>query len=269
MGEAPPAALPMAASTPIGDGAGPGPTGEALARAARLAGAGLTGEALAELRAVAASREGRSRAAAAAQLAEALGDAELPFRMARDHLGLTRRAERWLYPVAFAQTLPQRAREAGIDPYLYLSVMRRESAFRRDARSGAGALGLVQLIPPTAERLAVVHGVAPSRVRSLEDPGVSIPLGAAYLGLLADRFVQPAVFLAAYNAGPVAVAGWVTARAGVPLDVWVEDVAYRETRRYVKAVLADAVVFRSIWEGSALALDGTERTPATREGVAF
>ncbi|MFL5261008.1 MAG: transglycosylase SLT domain-containing protein [Anaeromyxobacteraceae bacterium] len=265
LGEPAPAALPAAAPAPPAEG----PAGDALARAARLAGAGLTASALAELRAIASSREVRTRAAAVAQLADALGDAELPFRMARDALAPTRRAQRWLYPAAFPEILPESAREAGVDPWLYRSVMRRESAFRRDARSGAGAVGLVQLIPPTAERLAIVYGVRPSQVRSLEDPGVSVPLGAAYLALLSERFAQPAVVLAAYNAGPPAAAAWASARAGVPLDAWVEDIAYRETRRYVKAVLADAVVFRSLHEGGALALDGAVRVPAPRDGVGF
>jgi soluble lytic murein transglycosylase len=147
--------------------------------------------------------------------------------------------------------------------------MRRESAFRPDARSGAGAVGLVQLIPPTAERLAQVLGVPASAARELERPEVSVPLGAQYLALLVDRFRDPAVALAAYNAGPTAAAAWARSSAGVPLDRFAEDVPYRETRRYVKVVAADTVVYRALWEGGALALDGERPVPAPRQGVAF
>ncbi len=241
---------------------------DALARAARLLGTGLTAEALAELRVAAASREAHSAAALLAQLAEIAGDAELPFRMARDHLAPTRRAQRWLYPRPFRELMAGGV-EATVDPYLYLAVMRRESAFRPDARSGAGAVGLVQLIPPTAERVAVVHGVAPGSVRELELPEVSLPLGAAYLGLLTERFAVPAVVLAAYNAGPPSAAKWARDRAGMPLDEWAEDIPFRETRRYVKNVNADYVLYRALWEGGPLMLDGSLPVPAPREGVGF
>jgi len=268
LGERPPA-LAAAPSSPLPDGPGRGPPGETLARAARLLGAGLTAEALSELRTVAAGRDARAAAALVAQLAQAMGDAELPFRMARDHLAPTRRALRWLYPLAFPEVLPASAAHAGADPHLDLAVMRRESAFRPDARSAAGAVGLVQLIPPTAERLASVEGVPGARVQRLERPEVSVPLGAAYLGLLAERFVDPAVVLAAYNAGPVAAAAWARERAELPLDEWVEDVPFRETRRYVKNVTADYLVYRALWAGGALSLDGARRVPPPREGVAF
>jgi soluble lytic murein transglycosylase len=204
-----------------------------------------------------------------AQLAEAVGDAELPFRMARDHLPPSRRALRWLYPRAHADLVEASARATGCDPELYLAVMRRESAFRPDARSGAGAVGLVQLIPPTAERLAEVHGVSPAAVRDLESPAVSLPLGAAYLALLAERFRDPAVVLAAYNAGPPAAARWALGRAGLPLDEWVESIPFRETRRYVRSVSADAVVYAALWRGGSLSIDGAREIPAPRAGVAF
>jgi len=266
-GEQPPV-LAGTPGAPLWDGPGRGPAGDALVRAAALAGTGLNAVAVGELRALAGTREGREHAALIAQLAEVAGDAELPFRMARDHLAPTRRALRWLYPRAFPELLPGAAREAGVDASLYLAVMRRESAFRPDARSGAGAIGLVQLIPPTSERLAQVLGL-PAAAQELERPEVSVPLGAQYLALLVDRFREPAVALAAYNAGPIAAAAWARSSADVPLDRFVEDVPYRETRRYVKSVAADAVVYRALWEGGALALDGERPVPAPRQGVAF
>ena len=267
MGERPPAlAVPVAAPLPE---AAPAPAADALSRAARLLGAGLPGAALAELRASAARRDVRAAAPLLAQLAEMAGDAELPFRMARDHLSPTSRTQRWLYPRPFRDLMTSGSAVAPVDPYLYLAVMRRESAFRPDARSGAGAIGLVQLIPPTAERLAVVHGLQPGQAHRLELPEVSVPLGAAYLTLLLERFGDPAVVLAAYNAGPPAVARWARSRAGLPLDEWAEDVPFRETRRYVKNVTADYVLYRALWEEGALLVDGSRRIPPPREGIGF
>lgn len=268
VGEAP-AALPARSSPPIPDGPVTSPAGEPLTRAAGLLGAGLTAEGLAELRALAGSRHAAGFAPLIAQLAEAAGDAELPFRVARDQLPSSRRAQRWLYPLAYPEMVPISCSRAGVDPSLCLAVMRRESAFRPDARSGAGAVGLVQLIPPTAERLATVHGVSPSELRSLDLPEVSVPAGAAYLGLLTDRFVDTAVVLAAYNAGPTPAAAWARDRAGLPLDEWVEDIPFRETRRYVKSVMADFVVYRALWEGGPLAIDGARTIRPPRQGVAF
>ncbi len=261
--------LAAAPSTALPDGPGVGASGEGLARAARLLASGLAAEALAELRALAAGRDARAVAGQVAQLAEVAGDAELPYRMARNHLAPTRRALRWLYPRAFAELLPATAARAGTDPYLNWAVMRRESTFRPDARSGAGAVGLTQLIPPTAERLAAVHGVPRARVRRLDLPEVSIPLGVAYLALLTERFVNTAVVLAAYNAGPVPAAAWARDRAGLPLDEWAEDIPFRETRRYVKNVTADYVLYRALWEGGALTIDGDQPVPAPREGIGF
>ena len=75
--------------------------------------------------------------------------------------------------------------------------------------------------------------------------------------------------LAAYNAGPQAVSAWLAGRAGAPVDEWVEDIPFRETRRYVKDVTADWAMYRALWEGAPLAVDGGRALPAPREGVAF
>jgi soluble lytic murein transglycosylase len=240
-----------------------------LQDAVNLLSVGLRADALAALRALPVTKDPRLLAGMAAELAAAAGDAEIPFRVARDLLPTTRRSLRWLYPVAFEPLISRSAAEAGCDLDLYLALMRRESAFRPDARSGAGAIGLVQLIPPTAERLAALHGVPARDVRLLEEPAVSAPLGAAYLSLLIDRFGEPAIALAAYNAGPPQALAWARTRGGAPLDEWVEGIPYRETRRYVKNVLADAAVYRSLWHGGALALDGTRAIPPPAEGIAF
>lgn len=248
-----------------GDGPGPGAAGAALTRAAALLSAGLEQEArtaLAEL-----ARAPGPSAARLAQLAAATGDAELPARVARDHLPVTRRSLGWAHPLAFGVPLSLAAAAAGVDPHLLLAIARRESGFRPEVRSSAGAEGPFQLLPATEERLALSAGVAgPGR---LSDPAQAVASGGLYLGLLSDRFGHPAAAVAAYNAGPAAAAVWGRTLAGLPLDEWVEDLPFRETRRYVKAVLADAGVYRWLYQGGDLGIDGLVRMPAPVEGIGF
>jgi soluble lytic murein transglycosylase len=217
-----------------------------LAVAVELLGLGLRGEALEELSELARSWRVRPAAPIVAQLAAFAGDAEIPFRVARDHLLPTRRTLRWAHPEPYPDLLPARARAVGVDPSLLLAVMRRESGFRPGVRSGAGAEGLLQLRPATAERVAAVLGLPVGLGARLGEPEVNITLGAHYLGLLLARFGDPAIAVAAYNAGPAAAAEWARARAGMPLDAWVESIPYRETRGYVRIVLTDWDVYRAL-----------------------
>jgi soluble lytic murein transglycosylase len=157
----------------------------------------------------------------------------------------------------------------GVDPSLLLAVMRRESSFRPAVRSGAGAEGLLQLRPQTALRLAQVLGAPAALSTRLDVPEVNVSFGAHYLGLLLSRFRDPAVALAAYNAGPRPAAAWAEERAGMPLDAWVESVPYRETRAYLKIVLADWDLYRALAGEGPAPLDPARKTPAPEPGVAF
>jgi len=240
-----------------------------LAVAVELLGLGLREEALAELRELSRSPRVRGPAPLVAQLAAFAGDFELPFRLTRDHLGVTRRTIRWLYPDPMPDVLPLVARSCGVDPALLRAVMRHESSFRADVRSNAGAEGLLQLRPATAERLGTLLGVGDGLGARLRDPTVAVPVGAHYLGLLLARFGDPAVAVAAYNAGPKPVATWATERAGLPLDAWVESIPYRETRGYVKSVIAEWDAFRAVSGEAAPPLDPDRAVAAPPAGVAF
>jgi soluble lytic murein transglycosylase len=204
-----------------------------------------------------------------AQLAAFAGDAELPFRLARDHLLPTRRALRWAHPAPDRPDALARARALGLDPSLLLAVMRRESGFNPGSRSFAAAEGLLQLIGPTADRLAVVLGLDGGAPARLADPEVNVTLGAWYLSLLASRFGHPALAVAAYNAGPGSAAGWMEAAAGTPLDLFVEQIPFRETRQYVKVVLADWAVYRDLAGEPPPPIDPEHRIAAPASGIAF
>jgi soluble lytic murein transglycosylase len=267
LGEAPrrPAA---AAARPLPDVQQPWAAGR-LSVAVELLALGLRQEALAELGELARSPRIRDAAPLVAQLAQFAGDFETPFRLARDHLAPTRRTLRWLYPEPLPHVLVPAARRFGVDPALVLAVMRRESSFRPDARSAAGAEGLLQLKPATAERLAALLGVPGGVGARLRDPETAIPLGAHYLGLLLARFGEPGLAVAAYNAGPAPVVEWAAARSGLPLDAWVESIPYRETRQYVKVVMAEWDAYRAIAGEAAPPIDPEWRVTAVPPGVAF
>jgi soluble lytic murein transglycosylase len=171
------------------------------------------------------------------------------------------------YPTAFPEEIGETAARTGLDPYFLLAVMRRESLFKPDTRSAAGAVGLLQLLPVTARRAAAVLGRPPLRDDELTVPATAIDLGTWYLAELVGRFGNPAVALAAYNAGPRVALAWATAGAGRPLDEWVEDIPYRETRRYVKVVAGAWSAYRILAGGSPPRLPRT--VPPPRDGANF
>ncbi|HEX4385214.1 MAG TPA: lytic transglycosylase domain-containing protein, partial [Myxococcales bacterium] len=171
------------------------------------------------------------------------------------------------YPAAFPDEIGETSGRVGIDPYFLLAVMRRESLFKPDARSAAGAVGLLQLEPVTARRAATVLGRPALRDEELTVPATAIDLGSWYLAELLGRFGDPAVALAAYNAGPRIALPWATAGVGRPLDEWVEDIPYRETRRYVKVVAGAWSAYRLLAGGSPPALSPT--VPQPRDGANF
>lgn len=215
-----------------------------LVRAAALLGLGMRGEAFEELSWLA--RHPGAAAPHLAQLAEYAGDAEIPYRIARDFLLPTPRALRWSYPRPYPTLLFERCAGFNIDPWLLLAVMRRESHFRREIRSSAAAEGLLQLLPPTAERLATLLGIPLDLAHRLSEPETNVSFGSYYLGLLSARLRDPVMVLAAYNAGPVAATAWARKNARLALDEWVEAIPYRETRHYIRIVMSDLALYRRL-----------------------
>ncbi|HKQ20364.1 MAG TPA: lytic transglycosylase domain-containing protein, partial [Candidatus Eisenbacteria bacterium] len=142
-------------------------------------------------------------------------------------------AARWEYPPAYALEIFNAAAQESLPPGLLWAIMRQESGYRRDVRSKARALGLLQLLPSTASQLAG-HTVPEESLYVAE---VNVRLGARYVRKLAREFGDPRAVLAAYNAGEDAVRRWIRDRGPVD-DRWVELIPYRETRDYVKQVYA-------------------------------
>src|SRR5581483_4942719 len=142
------------------------------------------------------------------------------------------RAERDLYryPLAFWDLIRQKARDRDLDPYLVLGLIRQESLFDTRARSPATALGLMQLIPPTANRIARQLGLPAPSQDSLFEPEVNVTLGTQYLKDLLQRYADNWYkAIAAYNAGEAAVDRWEKEIATDDIEEFVERIPYVET----------------------------------------
>lgn len=176
-----------------------------------------------------------------------------------------------MYPRAYRDSVERLSQENGLDPFLAWAIMRRESAFKPEVTSIADARGLLQLIPPTARSIAAVLRVPAPEPDELYSPEANIGLGTWYLAALMNRFGHPSLCAAAYNAGAVPVVKWVTARAQLPLDMWVEEIPYKETRGYVKQVTADYFIYRALYaQSSAPAQHLSMSVPVPKaDGVSF
>ncbi|MBI4083376.1 MAG: lytic transglycosylase domain-containing protein [Candidatus Lambdaproteobacteria bacterium] len=154
---------------------------------------------------------------------------------------------RFAYPQAYWSTIVQHSAPRQVDPYLVLAVMREESHFQTVADSRAGAKGLMQLMPATAQMLAKRLGL-PYAEEHLLTPEGNIPLGVVYLQRVLARFGGNILLAsAAYNAGPTAVARWVSQYGKLPSDEFVESIPFDETRMYVKRVYTSYLIYRELY----------------------
>ena len=179
----------------------------------------------------------------------------------------TRQVWRWLYPLAYPEVVEEFAKQAGIDKYLILSIMRTESHYNPEAQSPVGAQGLMQIMPATAVRIARLLGDSTFNTSELKKPRISIAYGAYYLEKLL-RFYggNYGLAAAAYNAGPAAVNTWLEACAKCDMAEFVESIPFRETRLYVKTVIKNMVTYRSIYGGEPFSSDVISMPRSLPEG---
>ena len=140
---------------------------------------------------------------------------------------------RALHPVHHAEAIEASCERHGVDPLLVCAVIQCESGWDEGAVSSAGAVGLMQLMPQTAETLTALGFVDGGRwdPGELTDPETSIEYGCAYLGYLFAHLSSVDEVVAAYNAGMGTVQGWLAEGGSIP-----EDIEYAETRAYVERV---------------------------------
>ena len=150
------------------------------------------------------------------------------------------------YPLAHAALLEAHGRANGLDPLLLAALIHQESRWDAGAVSVAGALGLTQVIPPTANAIAAALGVEGFTTDDLFRPATAIRFGAWYLAAQLERFGDVHHALAAYNGGPENAARWAALAAWPPAD-FVEAVAFAETRGYVELVLEHYAWYRALY----------------------
>lgn len=150
------------------------------------------------------------------------------------------------YPRPYPDEVADASTLSGVPPDWIWGVMRQESLFRKDAVSRADARGLMQMLPSTAAAVARRWHLPPPHKDSLFDPPVALPLGAALMRELLDRYSgQLALCLAAYNAGSTPVARWLPLKS-MDADIWIENVPYAETRSYIQHIFEHIVAFASV-----------------------
>jgi len=229
--------------------------GRELVRAARiLADVGRDDLADSFLRALLEKADSRSDHLLVAILAQELERPDLAIRTAKRAVAGDAVFLEQGYPTdaAGVELLPERA--------LVLAVIRQESAFDAAAVSRAGARGLMQLMPRTAQRVARSARLPFSRHRLTADPAYNVRLGSAYLNQMLERFRGSyPLALAAYNAGPYRVDRWLEA-FGDPrayeIDIvdWIELIPFGETRNYVQRVMEAVDIYRRRLVGTQVAL---------------
>ncbi len=157
---------------------------------------------------------------------------------------------RAMYPPAYLADVKEAARVNGLPLPLILGVMREESLFLRGVRSHAGAVGLMQLMPATAQREARSLGRSVSYA-DLKNPSDNIQIGSAFLRKMLDLFGnQMSLAVMSYNAGPGNVARWLRTQGEMPLDEFIESIPFTETRGYVKRVLRSAHIYGHLLDGA-------------------
>lgn len=154
------------------------------------------------------------------------------------------------FPVLYRTDVANAATEHRIEPAWIFGVMRRESAYIRDIRSGAGAIGLMQLMPRTANYVAKLQGQKNWK-GDLTDAQTNIGFGTFYLRHVMDKFDDHQVLAtASYNAGPHRVDNWLRPES-IEADIWIDTIPFTETRRYVRAVLAYTSIYEAHLSGKA------------------
>ncbi len=148
------------------------------------------------------------------------------------------------YPLPWREEFARYSQDAKIADSWAYGIARSESLFMRDIRSSAGAIGVMQILPETGRRMAREINHPYAGRATLTDSASNIRLGTMYLRKMFKRFDENSVLAtAAYNAGPLKVEAWLPDTLPLDARIWIENIPYNETRRYVRRVLTANVIF--------------------------
>jgi soluble lytic murein transglycosylase-like protein/outer membrane protein assembly factor BamD (BamD/ComL family) len=226
-----------------------------LSRAEQLIAVGFRDHGVHELAQLSVSKENPAFSFYMAHLFKLGGDFQDAMRLSwiivgnGNHDRLSRSVAEGLYPRAFQLQVMETLKHYDLDPFLVLSLMRQESAFNPRIISKANAIGLMQLMPKTADEVARSLGQEAPTEEQLKDPSNNVRLGIDYLNYLMVSFDRNMVYaLAAYNAGPTKVKQWLSLRSNLEPLEFIEAIPYTETRNYVKKVLRNYAIYLTLYE---------------------
>jgi soluble lytic murein transglycosylase len=170
-----------------------------------------------------------------------------PQFMAAGGEGLPREVLTIIFPLAYWDLIQKYSSQHNLDRYLVSALMAQESTFVPDVRSSANAVGLMQLMAPTARQYARRMKI-PYSSRLLTNPDANVRIGTAYLADKIREFGGVHLALASYNAGETAVRRWIAERPDVSdRDEFIDDIPYPETQNYVKRILGTAEDYRRLY----------------------
>ncbi len=175
------------------------------------------------------------------------------------------------FPMPHKDAVLQRATQLGIDPAYVYGLIRQESRFIIDARSGVGASGLMQVMAATARWTAKKIGLLDFKAHQINDRDTNIAIGMGYLKLVLDEFSGSLpLAAAAYNAGPGRPRSWRGAPGTAPMEaaIWAENIPLSETRDYVKKVLSNTTNYAALISGQPQSLRGRLGLVGPRDAAA-
>ena len=143
--------------------------------------------------------------------------------------------QRAIYPLKYSTHINNYSKELDLDPYLISAIIYEESRFKKDSRSGAGALGLMQIMPETA------RWISNQSKMELEDGSLLVPkeniaLGTWYFNWLLDKYDNETRALAAYNGGENNIDAWLKRNGEISDEEFIKNIPFKETRAYVERV---------------------------------
>lgn len=164
-------------------------------------------------------------------------------------------ARTFLYPLRYEGIIARESLRNGLDPNLVAAVILQESGFDPDSVSEAGAVGLMQVMPETANELGHDGGLT-SDGKSLKEPKVNIALGTRYLAMLRRKYGDDRLALAAYNGGTGNLDLWLRRSNSKEVDKLIESIPFAETKNFVLAVSTGRERYRAMYPNAFKALAG-------------
>jgi soluble lytic murein transglycosylase len=168
------------------------------------------------------------------------------------------------YPLPYRELFSEYAKTYDLDEAWILGLVRQESRFINDARSNAGAAGLMQVMPRTARFIAPKIGLRRADLRSVTEAKTNITLGTGYMRMVLDQLGSPLLASAAYNAGPARAKRWRDTSRALEGAIYAETIPFPETRDYVKKVMANAVFYSALTQKQVTPLKARLGTVAPR-----